>query len=74
LQQFVGHDVTIAGRLTANGAELAGVSVFRYNMDDPKKKVLHASTSTHDSGCCQFTLTDSVATTHAYSVCADDDL
>jgi len=49
------------------------VSVFLYNTDDPKKKVLAATTSTHDSGSYQFTLTDSVATTHAYSVCSDDD-
>ena len=41
-------------------------------MDDPKKKVLTATTSTHNSGSYQFILTDSVATTHVYSVCADD--
>jgi membrane protease YdiL (CAAX protease family) len=72
-RQFVGNDVTIAGRLTVNGAPLAGVSVILYNTDDPRKKVLAATTSTDDSGSYQFTLTDNVAITHRYIVCAQDD-
>jgi membrane protease YdiL (CAAX protease family)/5-hydroxyisourate hydrolase-like protein (transthyretin family) len=72
-QQFVGRDVTITGQLTASGAELVGVPVVLYNTEDPKKKVLTATTTTDASGHYQFTLTDSVATTHAYAVCAEGD-
>jgi len=70
-QQFVGHDVTIAGKLTSGGgADLVAVPVVLYNTDDPANKVRIAATTTDASGHYQFTLTDSVATTHAYTVYA----
>jgi uncharacterized protein len=69
-QQFVGHDVTIAGQLTSGCAELVGVPVLLYNTDDPRNKVLTATATTDASGRYQFTLTESVATTHAYTVYA----
>jgi membrane protease YdiL (CAAX protease family) len=72
-QQFVGHYITIAGQLTANSAPLVGVSIVLYNTDDPKNKVLTATTTTDDSGCYHFTITDLVAITHAYTVCAESD-
>jgi membrane protease YdiL (CAAX protease family) len=69
--QFVGHPVTIAGQLTSGGgADLVGVPVVLYNTDDPTNKVLTATTTTDASGHYQFTVTDSVATTHAYTVYA----
>ena len=69
--QFVGHPVTIAGQLTSGGgADLVGVPVVLYNTDDPTNKVLTATTTTDASGNYQFTVTDSVATTHAYTVYA----
>ena len=70
--RFVGHDVRIAGKLTSGGgADMVAVPVVLYNTDDPKKKVRTATTSTDASGYYQFTLTESVATTHAYTVCAE---
>jgi hypothetical protein len=72
-QQFVGRNVTIAGQLKASGVALAGVTVVLYKTDDPKKRVLAATTTTDASGYYQFTFTDSVATTHAYTVCTEAD-
>ena len=70
--QFVGHDVTIAGHLTSGGgADMVAVPVVLYNTDDPTNKVRMATTITDSSGHYQFTVTDSVATTHAYIVCAE---
>jgi len=69
-QQFGGHDVTIAGQLTSGGADLVAVPVVLYNTDDPTNKVRTATTTTDASGHYQFTLTDSVAATHAYTVYA----
>jgi uncharacterized protein len=71
LQQLVGHGVTIAGQLTSGGdAELVGVPVVLYNTDDPANKVRRATTATDSLGQYEFTLNDSVATTHAYTVYA----
>jgi len=72
-QQFVGRDVTITGQLTASGVALAEVPVVLYNTDDPKKRVLAATTTTDASGYYQFTRTDSAATTHTYTICAEGD-
>jgi uncharacterized membrane protein len=70
-QPFVGDDVTIAGRLTSgDGEDMVGVPVVLYNMDEPTIKVRTATTTTDSSGRFQFTVTDSVATTHAYIVSA----
>ena len=71
-QQFVGRYVTIAGQLTSGGgADIVGVPVVLYNTDDPTKKVRTATATTDASGRYQFTLTDNVATTHAYTLCAE---
>jgi membrane protease YdiL (CAAX protease family) len=70
--QLIGHDVTIAGQLTSGGgADLVAVPVVLYNTDDPTNKGRVATTVTDAFGHYQFTLTDSVATTHAYIVCAE---
>jgi membrane protease YdiL (CAAX protease family) len=70
--QFIEHDVTIAGHLTSGGgAAMVAVPVVLYNTDDPTHKVRTATTTTDPSGRYQFTLTDSVATTHAYIVRAE---
>ena len=70
--QFVGHSVTIAGQLTSGGgADMVAVPIVLYNTDDPANKVRIVSTTTDASGRYLFTLTDSVATTHAYTVCAE---
>ena len=70
--QLLGHDVTIAGNLiSGGGAHMVAVPVVLYNTDDPTNKVRTATTVTDTSGYYQFTLTDSVATTHAYIVCAE---
>jgi membrane protease YdiL (CAAX protease family) len=69
--QFVGHDVTIAGHLTSGGgADMVAVPVVLYNTNDPTNKVRAAATTTDASGRYQFTVTDTVATTHAYTVYA----
>ncbi len=68
--QIVGDGVTIAGHLTSRGADMVGVPVALYNTDDPTNKVLRATTVTDAAGHYQFTLTESVATTHAYIVYA----
>jgi membrane protease YdiL (CAAX protease family) len=70
-QQVVGHDVAIAGQLTASGVALAEVPVVLYNTDDPKKRARTATTTTDGSGYYQFTVTDSAAITHAYTICAE---
>ncbi len=70
--QFIERDVTIAGHLTSGGgAAMVAVPVAIYNTDDPRRKVRTATTSTDSSGRYQFTLTDSVASTHSYRVCAE---
>lgn len=70
--QCVGHNVTIAGHFTSGGgADIAAAPVVLYNTDDPSNKVRTATTVTDSSGCYQFTVTDSVATTHAYIVSAE---
>jgi membrane protease YdiL (CAAX protease family) len=70
--QFVGHPVTIAGQLTSGGgADLVAVPIVLYNTDDPTNKVRTATTFTDAAGHYQFMLTDSLATTHAYTVCAE---
>ena len=70
--QVIERDVTIAGHLTSGGgAAMVAVPVVLYNTDDPRHKVRTATTSTDSSGRYQFTLTDSVASTHAYRVCAE---
>jgi hypothetical protein len=71
-QQFVGQDVTIAGQLTALGVEPAGVSVVLYVVDDPTKMVCTATTVTGASGDYRFTVAESVAATHAYTVCVEE--
>ncbi|MGZ8884490.1 MAG: hypothetical protein ACXW0U_06180, partial [Halobacteriota archaeon] len=64
-EQFVGRASTIAGQLASGGgAHLVGVPVVLYKTDDPTKKVRVATTVTDASGYYQFTLTNSVATTH----------
>ena len=50
---------------------MVAVPVVLYNTDNPTNKVRIATTATNSSGRYQFTLTDSVATTHAYIVCAE---
>jgi membrane protease YdiL (CAAX protease family) len=70
--QFIERDVTIAGHLTSGGgAAMVAVPVVLYNTDDPRHKVRTAATTTDSSGRYQFTLTDSVASTHSYRVCAE---
>ena len=70
--QFIEHDVTIAGHLTSGGgAAMVAVPVVLYNTDDPTHKVRTATTTTDSSGRYQFSLTESVATTHAYVVRAE---
>jgi membrane protease YdiL (CAAX protease family) len=70
--QFVGRDVTIAGELTSGGgAYMVAVPIVLYNTDDPANKVRTDTTTTDSSGHYQFTLSDSVAATHAYIVCAE---
>jgi membrane protease YdiL (CAAX protease family) len=70
--QVIQRDVTIAGHLTSGGgAAMVAVPVVLYNTDDPTHKVRTATTATDSSGRYQFTLTDSVATTHAYIVRAE---
>ena len=70
-QQLLGHNVTIGGHLTSGGgADIVGVSVALYNTDDPTNEVRIATTITDSSGNYHFTLTDSVATTHRYTVYA----
>ena len=70
-QPFVGDEVLIVGQLTSGGgAHMVGVPVVLYNTDEPTNKVRKATTTTDASGYYQFTLTDSVATTHAYTVYA----
>ena len=70
--QVIERDVTIAGHLTSGGgAAMVAVPVVLYNTDDPRHKVRTATTSTDSSGRYQFTLTDNVASTHAYRVCAE---
>ena len=67
--QLVGHDVTIAGQLTSGGgADMVAVPVVLYNTDDPTNKVRISATTTDASGRYQFTVTDNVVTTHAYTV------
>jgi CAAX protease family protein len=68
---FVGDDVTIAGHLTSDGADVVGVPIVLYNTDDPTDNVLTATTTSDGSGRYQFMVTDSVETTHAYIVCAE---
>jgi membrane protease YdiL (CAAX protease family) len=69
---LLGDDVTIVGHLiSGGGAHMVGVPVVLYNTDDPTNKVRTATTMTDTSGYYQFTLTDSVATTHAYIVSAE---
>jgi membrane protease YdiL (CAAX protease family) len=71
-EQFVRHGVTIAGHLTSGGgAELVGVPVALYNTDDPTNNVLTATSVTDAVGHYQFTVTDTVPTTHSYLVCAE---
>jgi len=70
--QSVGHAIMIAGQLTSGGgAHMVAVPVALYNTDDPTNKVRIAETVTDASGHYQFTLTDSVATTHKYIVRAE---
>ena len=70
--QVIERDVTIAGHLTSGGgAAMVAVPIVLYNTDDPRHKVRTATTSTDSSGRYQFTLTDNVASTHAYRVCAE---
>jgi len=71
-EQFVGRAFAIAGRLASGGgAHMVGVPVVLYKTDGPTKKVRVATTVTDASGHYQFTLTNSVATTHMYTVCAE---
>ena len=69
-QQFVGHDVTITGRLTTEGAGLAAMPITLYKTD-AAEKVPVAATTTDASGYYQFTLTDTTAATHVYMACAE---
>src|SRR5665647_97179 len=73
--EFVGRAFTIAGQLASGGgAHLVGVPVVLYKTDDPTNKVRVATTVTDASGHYQFTLRlfrYGVATTHAYTVCAE---
>lgn len=71
-EQFVGYAVNISGQLASGGgAHMIGVPVVLYNTDDPKKMVRVAATVTDGTGHYQFTLTDSVATTHSFTVRAE---
>jgi membrane protease YdiL (CAAX protease family)/5-hydroxyisourate hydrolase-like protein (transthyretin family) len=66
-QQFVGHDVTITGTLTADGTPVPEASVTLYNADDAKR--VPVSTATTDaSGTYQFSLTDTGPGQHTYAV------
>ncbi|HEY5121751.1 MAG TPA: Ig-like domain repeat protein, partial [Acidimicrobiales bacterium] len=56
-QQYVGHDVTISGQLTADDAPLADAPVALHNADDVEERAPIAATSTDASGYYQFTLT-----------------
>jgi membrane protease YdiL (CAAX protease family) len=70
--QLLGYDVTITGHLTSGGgADMVAVPIVLYNTDDPTNKMRAATTITDTSGHYRFTLTDSVASTHAYIVCAE---
>jgi membrane protease YdiL (CAAX protease family) len=70
--QLLGHDVAIEGRLkSGGGAHMVAVPIVLYNTDDPTNKVRTATTITDPSGRYRFTLTDNVASTHAYIVRAE---
>ena len=71
-QQVVGRDVTITGRLTADGAGLAAMPLTLYKTD-ATEKVLVATTTTDAAGYYQVTLTDTAASTHVYMACAEGD-
>ena len=68
-QQVVGRDVTITGRLTAEGSGLAALPVTLYK-NGPTEKVPVATATTDAAGNYQFTLTDTAAATHVYMACA----
>ena len=67
-QQFTGRDVTITGRLTADGTPVAAAFVTLYNADDVTELVLVVTATTDDEGFFQFTLTDTVPGHHTYVV------
>jgi hypothetical protein len=67
-QQCVGQDVTVTGRLTAEGAPLADAPVTLYNSEAIAEGVPIAATSTDAAGSYQFTLTEPVATSYVYRV------
>ena len=67
-QQFIGHDVTVTGTLTADGTPVAEASVTLYNADDVIELVPVSTTTTDAAGDYQFTLTDTVPGHHTYVV------
>jgi membrane protease YdiL (CAAX protease family)/5-hydroxyisourate hydrolase-like protein (transthyretin family) len=67
-QQVVGRDVTISGRLTADGTPVSEASVILYNADDAIELVPVSTTATDAAGDYQFTLADTASSQHAYVV------
>ena len=71
-QQFIGHDVTITGRLTAEGAALAAVPVTLYKMD-AAERVSVGATTTNAEGYYLFTVSETAASTHVFRACTEGD-
>jgi hypothetical protein len=72
-KQVVGRDVIISGRrLTPDGGRVAATPLTLYKTDAAGRLPV-ATTTTDDYGYYQFTSIDTVATTHAYTVCAEAD-
>jgi len=68
-QQFTGRDVTITGRLTADGTPVAEAFVTLYNADDVTEPLVPVATvTTNARGDYQFVLTDTVPGHHTYVV------
>jgi 5-hydroxyisourate hydrolase-like protein (transthyretin family) len=68
-QQFIGRDVTISGRLTADGTPVAEAFVTLYNADDVAEPLVPVATvTTNAAGDYQFILTDTVPGHHTYGV------
>jgi hypothetical protein len=67
-KQVVGRDVTISGTLTADGTPVSEASVTLYNADDVIELVPVDTTATDAAGYYQFTLVDTVPSSHTYVV------
>ncbi len=71
-QQVVGGDVTITGRLTAEGAGLAAVPLTLYEMD-AAERVPVGATTTDAAGDYLFTVSETAASTHVFRACTEGD-